>query len=200
MKVVLTLLALSLVLAEDGDARSGNQSASRSSEMPTVAREIMTKDWRTVDVAQAVDALQVTRAERELSASVTGGYACTTLRMIRFLETVEAGECLRCMALEFRQPADQAGGFELTTLTLDYMLLEYDATRVLVGELLRNAGVPETVIDVPRRRGRAEWSGSWTMRNELRSLEVTIERDGRAWRVHFQHYRWPTEGVPESPP
>jgi hypothetical protein len=199
MKVVLALLALALAFSEDANTRAGNQSV-RSNEISTVAREIMKMDWRSVNLAVAVDTFQVPRAERELSAPVTHGYACSSLRVIRFLETVEAGECLRCMGLEFHQPTDQTSGFALTALKLDYTSAEYEATKMLVEELLQNAGVPKTVIDIPRRRGRAEWSGSWTQRNEFRSLEVTIERDRRAWRVHFEHYRWPADGVPESPP
>jgi hypothetical protein len=100
MKVVLALLALAFAFHEDADTRAGNQSVRRSNEISTVAREIMKMDWRSVNLAVAVDTFQAAPAERELSAPVTHGYACTSLRVIRFLETVEAGECLRCMRLE----------------------------------------------------------------------------------------------------
>lgn len=170
---------------------------SRAASIPRVAGDLVRQDWSSVRLDHFIDSTSVEGAEKDISAAVEDHHECSPMRVVRFLETVSSGTCTRCMRVEFSPSEDE---YVLAALVIDYSFSEYAPAKIFVGNLLRGAGVPDTAVDIPRRAGgRSEWTRSWSIQDEMRSLAISVTRARNVWRVHFDHRRSHVSGVPATP-
>jgi len=160
--------------------------------------DLLSRRFVDVELTSFVDEVQPLRVDKEVSAPLTTEYACSAIRVIRLIESIENGECTRCLRLEF-EPLGKTARFVLSTIVFDYEVASRREAETFVRTLLRGAGEPGRTLDFPTRRSAATFSDSWTLSGEMRSVTARIERRGARWHIWFTHRRDEVPGVPATP-
>jgi hypothetical protein len=164
------------------------------------ASDLLARDWSTIQLHEIVQMPPIANAEAELFAPLAAHEDCAAVRGIRIIETVRAGECIRCMRLEFvQQPPEER--YVLSAIILDYSATTRKDATELLRALLQGSGAPQTAVDLPTRVGGiSHCFRNWTVRNEMRFLDMRVIRATTGWQFHFDHRRNQVNGVPPASP
>lgn len=167
--------------------------------IPEITLNILSSDWSDASIDSMIDITGASNSYRELSAPLGDGAQCSEMRTLRLYESLIAGVCVRCLHLEFLPSADDR--HNLSAVVLDYKISHKRQVSDLLSTLFTSTGFresPPTVTDLTIGR-TVEWSRTWTVTDEMRSLNVSITKSREAWQIHFDHRRWRVHGLRSDP-
>lgn len=164
-----------------------------------ITRSILGLNWSSIDIATVIDETSKLTGYRDVGAPLGDEWHCSQMRVLRVFETVIDGECNRCLRVEFL-PSATSGRYDITALVFEYEIRERLAADDVLRELFKAAGLPGTSLNLSQRAGTsAEFTHTWTLTNEMRSLNVIVKRLKAAYQIQFDHRRWSVPGVSAVP-
>ena len=133
----------------------------------------------------------------EISRPVDTNYACGPAVLLTKHVDVRNGKCWRCLQLEFFR--DDTDSYSLRTVTVDDVAPTAEAIIRRAQSLLLEAGMePERIEAVRFQLPIAEWSAHWVNKEEYRSVQMTIVRDGGTWLLKLSTLRQPVPNAPDG--
>ena len=161
-----------------------------ATELPTLAKHLLATPWASLGLEAVPELASASNANVDLSAPVAASGELSSVRIAYLRETVESGQCVRCLRLEFL-PSTTTGEHRMAALILDFTTRDRRVVNAQLRDLLRGAGVRSDVVDIAVRCDReSKWTQTWSIDQEMRSGEVRVTCHAKTWHIHFEHRRY----------